>query len=118
MFYHFRQNNSGGCFYYDDTRGIGVNVIIEAYDWIHANDRAEDGLGLYFRGCDEGNDCPCCGDRWRPCDEYDGDEVPSVDGVPIEKAKTYANWGYDKSGFVHYLDGRVVPFTLAIKGMA
>ncbi len=63
MFYHFSQNNSGGSFTFDAKRGITHHVIIEAKDDAHANERAES-IGLYFDGCDDGPDCPCCGDRW------------------------------------------------------
>jgi hypothetical protein len=59
--YVFRQNNTGGRFHYDDN--LGERVIIEAIDHKQANKRAEE-LGIYFNGCDEEIDCPCCGDRW------------------------------------------------------
>jgi len=117
MFFHFRQNNSGGCFTYGPADGIGINVIVEAEDWVHANDRAEADIGLYFNGCDEGYDCPCCGDRWYAQYHHSGDSVPSVYGVPIDEAMTYSNWGLDESGYVHYLDGRIVPFTLPVKSI-
>lgn len=64
-FYHFSQNNSGGMFDIEPSRGIGVDVWIEAVDADHANSRAEQ-IGLYFNGVEDGSDCECCGDRWYP----------------------------------------------------
>lgn len=40
MFYHYRQNNSGGQFVFDDAAGVGVHVIVEAVDSDHADARA------------------------------------------------------------------------------
>jgi|SRR5690242_6401892 len=61
-FYFFRQNNSGGMFYYDDA-GISTYVIVEARDVNQANQIAQN-KGIYFDGCYDGRDCNCCGDRW------------------------------------------------------
>lgn len=62
-FYEFHQNNSGGSFDIDDNRGIGPYVWIEAVDLDHAVSRASN-IGIYFDGVANGQDCPCCGDRW------------------------------------------------------
>lgn len=62
-FFDFSQNNSGGSFVFDEQRGITHFVIVEAMDADHANSVAEN-IGLYFNGCESGNDCDCCGDRW------------------------------------------------------
>ena len=49
-----------------------------------------------------GNDCPCCGDRWYRVDESDGSDVPSIYGTPLENAQK--SFFRDKC-FVHYLNG-------------
>lgn len=114
-FYHFDQNNSGGKWDYDEKSGIGMNVIVEAYDHDHANILAEC-IGLYFNGCMSCIDCPCCGDRWYVQCEYDGDTVPSIYGESIEdgvyRNEYVSGWGHKYYGFIHYLDGSIVPFTL------
>jgi hypothetical protein len=60
-FYHYRQNNSGGHFDVDEE--VSINVCIEASSVSAADARAEN-VGIYFNGCDTGQDCSCCGDRW------------------------------------------------------
>jgi hypothetical protein len=84
MFYNFAQNNSGGSFIVDDLSA--VYIIIEADSPDEANDIAVDETGIYFNGCNEGSDCPCCGDRWYPAwsDEY-ADKVPSVWENPVSE---------------------------------
>lgn len=77
-FYYFTQNNSGGVFIEP-----AVDVVIEAEDPDFANYRAER-EGLYFDGCDSGDDCSCCGDRWsRQWSTDEGDSVPSTYGIPV-----------------------------------
>lgn len=68
-FYEFTQNNSGGGF---DTDGkLCHRLFIEADTESEACDIAES-MGVYFNGCDDGMDCPCCGDRWyRPWSSLD-----------------------------------------------
>lgn len=100
-FYTFRQNNSGRSFIESEKEGIGVIVIIEAESSEKANERAKD-IGIYFDGCESGNDCPCCGDRWYEVSKYDGEEIPSIYGESIESLKK--EW-CSKDCFVHYLDG-------------
>lgn len=58
MFYPFKQNNSGG--YFNEP---AICVIIEADSADEANMKAEE-EGIYFDGCYDRIDCPCCGDRW------------------------------------------------------
>ena len=116
MYYHFRQNNSGGSFHFDD-RGITINVIVEAESERVAIARAED-IGLYFDGCEKGMDCDCCGDRWSvPWGEPDA--VPSVYGVPLAEI-TLESWQlpWSKDGretAVHFADGRVEWFDVGGK---
>ena len=100
-FYEYRQINSGGSFSNSEKDGICEYVIIEALNADHANTRAET-IGLYFNGCEEGLDCPCCGDRWYRADESNGSEVPSIYGKPVEETKKSL---FRKYCFVHYLDG-------------
>lgn len=76
-FFHFNQNNSGGSF-----TGPANHVVVEAENAYDANYRAES--EVYFDGCDDGLDCPCCGDRWsRQWSDETGDDVPMVYGSPV-----------------------------------
>lgn len=123
MFYTFRQNNSFGTFEYDETRGIAVNVIVEANSAEDANVRAE-AIGLYFDGA---GDCPCCGNRWHEQytfqSEDPGTEVPSVYEDEVKPGETFPGpkegerfgpikWASDKQfeGFIHYKDGSIAGF--------
>ena len=113
-FYHFSQNNSGGGFHFEPDRGISAHVIIEAKDENEAVDRAER-IGLYFDGVEDDLDCECCGDRWdRP---WSGDLVPTAyypvdldnpDATPT--SDLMIKWIDGPEGFIHYADGRMVPF--------
>lgn len=112
-FYTFSQNNSGGSFEYDDFQGITHHVIIEADNDREAIIEAER-IGLYFNGCNEGRDCPCCGDRWSDwLDSSDGKEVPEVYGAPVSEPLDYPwNRGTDKyfklgESVVHYKNGNI-----------
>ena len=58
VFYCYRQNNSFGVW-----SKPAIALIIEADTQQEAEDIACD-MGVYFDGCEEGIDCPCCGDRW------------------------------------------------------
>ena len=106
-FYEYLQNNSGGRFSNSEKEGISEYVIIEAMNAEHANERAED-IGIYFDGCDSGNDCSCCGDRWYRVDESDGSDVPSIYGKPLTDVERSA---YRDCCFVHYLDGKFEKIT-------
>ena len=61
MFFEFDQNNTGGHFTVD--KNLCHRLFIEASDTGTAIDKAV-AMGVYFNGCDDGSDCPCCGDRW------------------------------------------------------
>ncbi len=105
MFFEYRQNNSGGSFVINDT--LTVVVVIEAPTSDMADARAQE-LGIYFDGCNTGDDCPCCGDRWYPA--YDGTEDPYAGYTvsPDGKVVTWTNWSKDKPFMrIFYLDGRV-----------
>lgn len=110
-FYTFTQNNSGGHYHRDDK--VTQHVIIEADTSFLANKKAEE-IGIYFNGCEDLTDCPCCGDRWYKTDERDADEKPSVYGVNITDDEIYElDWMRTKDDLdspfiiVYYLDGTV-----------
>jgi hypothetical protein len=96
-FYEFDQNNSGGSFVFDDSRGLGPGVWIEALDSDHANTRAES-IGIYFDGVLSGQDCGCCGDRWDPA-HGGGIEEPMIDGP--------YTFMWTDTVYVHRIDGTV-----------
>lgn len=95
MFYEFQQNNSYGYFVVDDK--VCHRLFIEAENENEAVSKAEE-LGCYWDGVDNGQDCPCCGDRWSryfvepvPIDKYstEGYAVSVYDGVYKD---TVAEW--------------------------
>lgn len=76
-FYTYIQNNSGGRYY-----GYQY-VIIEASSYVEANSKVGK-YGVYFDGCNDGRDCPCCGDRWHSLwSEKDGYPYPAIYSIPI-----------------------------------
>lgn len=123
-YYTFDQNNSGGRFHVNHNTGITHYVIIEAANAKAANSRAED-IGIYFNGCENNQDCSCCGDRWQRTTEQDGTESPEIFGQPAEKYKSdielfssdtaisYGKQDIDKekkalkSVAIHYLSGEI-----------
>lgn len=126
-FYHYHQNHSGGHWAFDAERGISVEVIVEADSALDANDKAER-IGLYWNGCEQGLDCSCCGDRWdEQFEDEKGDPEPAVygqlvldkNGVGRKPSERGLKWMGDKpDGFVHFADGRVVPFWPGVKAKA
>lgn len=98
-FFTFDQNNSGGSFDHDEASGIGYRVCVEAVDAAHAISRAQV-IGVYFNGCDDGRDCPCCGDRWSDYVDGGTDEPTAYGDRPLA-----GGWGIPS--YVHYLDGRI-----------
>lgn len=119
MFYEFNQNNSGGSFVFDGDAGITHFVIIEAESVEAACERAE-GIGIYFDGCDDGRDCPCCGDRWYRPWSNEGDSEPMLYDTPLSEYVVdfpFFLWmAPNPEVFVHYADGRVEGFTPPVKG--
>lgn len=105
-FYTFNQNNSGGSFDVDHEEGISHYVIVEGEDVAHVEYLAKR-IGLYFDGA---GDCSCCGDRWNePWGELDSE--PLVYDVPALEYSDGWKWiGNGPEGYIHYLDGRIVPF--------
>ena len=84
-FYTFSQNNCGVL--------IGPEyIIIEADSSDDANEIAEE-HGIYFNGCQTGDDCGCCGDRWAQATKYDATEKPEIYS---EDPAEYLNWCGEK----------------------
>lgn len=118
MFYTYHQNNSGGSFAYDESRGIANYVIVEAANSDEADARALN-VGLYFDGCDQGLDCDCCGDRWYSA-YGDGSFFPEVYDRNATLEENYSDVFFgdgisrvfvgpgNYTTFVHYHDGRIV----------
>src|SRR5262245_1501119 len=126
-FHNFRQNNTGGSFDFDSKRGISVNVIIEGDNIDDINAKAER-IGLYWDAVESGGEWPCCGDRWSQGYEWDNKHLsafPQVYDINIEEnlnsppdEDNYVHmtlWIDGPNGFIHYADGRVVPFWDATK---
>jgi hypothetical protein len=101
-FFHYSQNNSGGSFDIDDS--VAHHVIIQAVSAQHADQIAID-IGIYFDGCENGQDCSCCGDRWYSAQGDEGTEAPLLYGKPPEEYKDM----FGKPGLpvchVYHLDG-------------
>lgn len=102
MFYTFVQNNTYGKF-------IGPHVVIvEAASANEANAKAESTTNVvYFDGCQEGEDCYCCGDRWSRVDDYEGTTLPELWG---EKVTDRSGYGATYSVRVIALNGIVVDY--------
>lgn len=94
-YFVYRQNNSGGSFVHDEGK-LSHYVAIEAESASGAEAKAEE-LGIYFDGCDTGQDCDCCGDRWYR--QSEPEELPAC---------VYIKWMGDAPDmYVHNLDGTV-----------
>ena len=105
-FYLYSQNNSGGDFDFDQTSGITHYVVVQARNPDDANERAEE-IGLYWDGCENDQDCPCCGDRWYPAEEEDAEDFPHVYGKPLDKDwEPMHRWMKGRrEAVVHYASG-------------
>lgn len=99
-FYTFSQNNSGG--YFDINENVREYVIIEAEDHNQANKKAEE-ISIYFNGCETGQDCDCCGDRWSEAWESDGRDEPMIYGTAASETEASI---FRKSCFIYYLNGK------------
>lgn len=116
MFFEYAQSNSGGSYMYNHKAGISEHVIVEADNAKDADRRAED-IGLYFNGCETGDDCECCGDRWyAQYTDENGTAVPMVHGekdasAGVVKAPTYyhTHTNGEPFAYIHYLDKTIVP---------
>jgi hypothetical protein len=88
--YTYEQNNSGGSF-----TGPALLIAVEAGDPGAADSKAVS-VGAYFNGCEDGSDCPCCGDRWH--EAYSGrDESPVTDGGAVDSY--LAGWWFAERGY-------------------
>ena len=104
-FYTYRQNNSFGVW-----NGPEI-VIVEAVSPAAADIIAME-HGVYFDGCREGTDCPCCGDRWSMADEWDAADVPSIYGEPVTfdvtgNLNAFVSYGSTYQIKIVYADGTV-----------
>lgn len=95
-FYEFSQTNSGGSFDVDDK--LCHRLIIEAESEEKAVAIAEE-LGCYWDGVNNGNDCPCCGDRWyRFASEIDIETYNEKwNGMEISEWQTSSVVDHDKA---------------------
>ena len=75
-YWHLRQNNSHGLW----AKGMPQHAIIKADSIEEANQIAE-ANGVYFDGIAFGQDCSCCGDRWRRLSEDYDDPYESPDAL-------------------------------------
>ena len=82
-------------------KGIAEFVIVEASSHDEANRIAED-IGLYFNGVEDGRDCDCCGERWYPACEVDGQDTPLY--------FKSTNYFTKDNCFIHYLNGTFLPW--------
>lgn len=107
IFYHFRQNNSGGKLISDDI--VSTHVFIEAPNSRLANIVAEN-IGIYFNGCLDGIDCSCCGDRWSTVDDDNKIEFPFnySEDLKFNSIEEYAS--YLNNSRIHYKDGYIGKF--------
>lgn len=100
-YYHFNQNNSGGSFVINKEQGIAHEVYVQANSSGEANIIAIN-KGIYFNGCSDGSDCPCCGDRWDPvCEDDAKTSLPD-----FNSAEYWSGW-YRDTAAVYKDDGSV-----------
>jgi len=95
-FYELSQNNTGGSFDVDSK--LCHRLVIEAGSEEEALSIAED-LGCYWYGVDNGNDCPCCGDRWyRSASEIDIETYNEKwNGMELSEWGTSSETDHDKA---------------------
>ena len=104
-FFTFHQNNSGGDFIVDGD--VSYYVVVEAHNAEEANERAEK-IGIYFDGCADGTDCPCCGDRWGRAWKNEGTNTPQIDGeIVSQKSPGVFSRIEGIFCYVYYLDGTI-----------
>lgn len=118
-FYEFSQNNSGGTFVVDDK--LCHRLYIEAETKNQAIRIAED-LGCYWDGCESGEDCTCCGDRWyRDPDIIDIKRLSKVYGEKFDSIEDYAQYLANTYGWttpdarIFYLNKDVVDIKIQKK---
>ena len=111
MWYAYHQNNSGGGFYLHAGEGIGHVVFVQADSAPEADKRAET-IGLYFDGCENGQDCECCGDRWMSAELWyeKGSEIPMYYDTPLPLA---THKFMDVVCYLHSLDGTITQHVIS-----
>ena len=90
--WRYSQNNSGGSFDPD-----GGN---ETWVWAQGPRQADlvaETHGIYFDGCANGNDCPCCGDRWSSA----WGDSPDLSDRPLEKLVEHLTTGGEQSALAY-----------------
>lgn len=117
-FFTYSQNNSGGHFDINDS--VSLFVIIEAASAADANAKARS-VGIYFNGCEDERDCPCCGDRWYSQWDDEGDVEPTIYGEPVSQhmAKEGMRLLFAKPGkpyiHVYYANGEKITYLAPTK---
>lgn len=108
LYFHFSQNNSGGSFDIDEN--VARHVIIQAHSVREAHRIASD-VGIYFNGCDSGQDCSCCGDRWSEIwSDSDGTSTPLIYGEDPEKYDDMFTRANQPICHVYKLDGTKITY--------
>ena len=112
QFYFIDQNNSGGSWDYDEGAGVSSEVVVEAISASHAADRLRDILEYGVTGYYGSGSCPCCGERWSYwIKDY---HVVDLNKLLTDPMDNFTRGLSDKDlaykGFIHYLDGRIVPY--------
>jgi len=110
-FFLYNQTASGGSFIGE----MGYVLYVEAANEDEADVRAQS-VGVYFDGCRNGVDCPCCGDRWTPAKDA---VLPPLDSLKelledipgaLKHAKSFKLGvgilfsGHDKITLIHKLE--------------
>lgn len=111
MFYPYSQNNSGGSFDFAPAKGISHFVWIEADSPEEADLRAKK-IGIYF-DLEYNWDCPCCGTRWSPAEQFYASETANYYGERLTEffsdlTELPIKFKWISEGpevYVHYKDG-------------
>jgi hypothetical protein len=109
-FYEFDQNNTGGSFDVDDK--LCRRLWIEADSESEAEAKAFN-MGVYYNGCDDERDCPCCGDRWYSPSVMKQFPYKYSDKTTFQSIDDYAQYMADNYGWtvpdirIFYKDGNV-----------
>jgi len=96
-YFHYSQNNIRGYFHNAPTRGIGPDVVIEAFDKEHADDLLQNIMGDSYYGY-----CECCGRRWGNAEHI------------FENRTELSAWWHQRTRYgrencyLHLLDGAIV----------
>lgn len=102
LWFHFRQNNSGG--YFIDDEMVCEDVFIQAVNAAEVRAKAEELFDSRSEYCE------CCGERWyTEVDESDGHPQPTKYGeVLFDLAPIY----FGRKAKLNYIDGHVETYTV------